>query len=684
MKLLTTALLILVLTCRISAQTQRKVAVLDMQTYNPLNSNSSKQSAFRAMRAIGVPYEITSDLSIAIQYPVILTGSRVEENSLSTSQRNLLKAYIQQGGVLITSCLRDTALFDLCGISNKTTSNTLFKIELDTTAAPIFDYVDDTVELTLSIGNAAIGTTFYTQKYTLDQAIALAHYEDGSVAIAKSNFGQGKVYLFGPDFKDIIFRNQVNFDSKAERIYSNGFEPTTDIFFFLIRNIIRQHIPHSIYKYTIPRNSTSTLMITHDIDSRTAIDTMKFFSSFEKSRGVKAMYNITTRYFHDALMSNFYINSWPEVNQLKADGHIISSHSVGHFPDFDNETIFPLGTLGNTVSNYSPAYHTGITSGGTVLGELEVSKSLLENDHGVVVKSFRAGYLAYNDSLIMGLENLGYEYNSTFSANDVLTSFPYYGIRVRSFNAVESNVLEIPMTISDVFTDISDSNYMDKVSIWSNATLKYNANHSPVVLLIHPNRQYKLSAENAYLNQIPTSIALQSMEDYGIFWKMRDSLQYHTELRNDTLIVRMDNNYLAKEQSFVLDFSGLDTVLFIDYVGNKLSFQWQNWDYGTRLYYQTQISDLGVEDLTLDAAEKKVLIYPNPSMGTINVVLTKTSMNNEYSVFNFLGEEITKGNWSGISTKIDLTNRNLKSGVYFIQMKCDGDVFREKFVIQKN
>src|SRR5690606_8110482 len=157
--------------------------------------------------------------------------------------------------------------------------------------------------------------------------------------------------------------------------------------------------------------------------------------------------------------------------------HVLGSHSVGHFPDFADETLFPLGNLGNDADNYTPYYSSGSTSGGSVLGELEVSKNLLENDHNVEIRSFRPGHLAYNDSLALALEMLDYQFSSSVSATSVLTSFPFYAVKVRTFDGVESSVLEIPMTISDVFDDISAENYSEKVDIWLDATLKYNSNH---------------------------------------------------------------------------------------------------------------------------------------------------------------------------------------------------------------
>lgn len=660
------------------AQTQRKVAVLDMSLYNPTAGASRNLSAIRTMRMIGAPYDVTTSLEDALNYPIILTGSRIEQSSFSSTQQVLLKNYVNNGGVLITSCLRDTTLYAMCGISTMNTFDKYFKITFDTLAAPLFNWIDDSMEVTISLGNPSNTSSFYTQYYGLSTALPLAKYDDGKNAIVKNNYGNGTTYLFGPDFRDIIYRNQIDFDASAQRAYSNGFEPTTDVIFMLIRNIIRKHLPNTVFKHTIPGTSVSTLMITHDVDSRTAMDTMQPFSDYERMNGINAMYNITTHYFHDTWMTNFYIGSWSKVHTLIQDGHTISSHSVGHFPDFDNETLFPFGTIGNTPGNYAPYYSGGVTTGGTVLGELEVSKFLLENDHSVPIKSFRAGHLAYNDKLILGLDSLGYEFNSTFSANNVLTSYPYYGVLERTYNGIESSVLEIPMTISDVFNDISENNYLSKVDIWTDVTYRYAKNHSPITLLIHPNRNYKLLAEIEYLNRLPASTSITNMEEYGRFWRKRDSLNFYTEINGSALSVHFNNEELRFDQSFIVDFAGLDTLYFYDKDGLSVRFDWIPWDYGTRLYYQID------PNLTVTENQQKfqkILIYPNPTTDIIALRLPHDFSNSTIEIFNQQGLLVFSKCALEGELDLSLNSMHLKSGVYFVRAANKSKVLTEKIIL---
>ncbi|HET8839772.1 MAG TPA: T9SS type A sorting domain-containing protein, partial [Flavobacteriaceae bacterium] len=410
----------------------------------------------------------------------------------------------------------------------------------------------------------------------------------------------------------------------------------------------------------------------------TAIDTMQIFSNFEESAGISALYNITTRYFHDGLMSNFYVGSGTKIDELKNDGHILASHSVGHFPDFDNETLFPLGNLGNTSTNYNPHYTSGSTAGGSVLGEVEVSKALLEADHNVAIKSFRPGHLAYNDSLALGLEMTNYEFSSSMSANNVLTSFPYYAMKVRTFDGIESSILEIPMTISDVYNGLDATNYSNLVTIWVNVTHKYHANHSPVVLLIHPNRTYKLTAEMDFLNQLPSNTLIYPFQKYGEFWRKRDSLQFHTELANDSLVVQFDNNLLAETQSFVIDFEGLASVQFIDQDDNVVYFDWIPWDNGSRLYFQEETMRVATHVLK----KEQLSIYPNPTHEQITIDFQQYHEKVILSLYDLSGRIIYSVETSGRKKTISLSSLNIEPGLYIIIAKFPGKTLRGKVIFQ--
>ena len=667
------------------SQNERKVAILNMSARNGDTGFSRTLSSIKLLTLAGVPFDTTSNLTLALTYPVVLTGTKILNNALTTTEIFELENYVYQGGILLTSDLSESQIFNLCGVSEATSNSELYRIIWDTAANPsYFDLIDDSLEVTVSLGREADGPNFLSKFYTLSTGTALAHYEDGTVAMVKNAFGTGFVYSLGPDFRDVVIRNSINQDVNAHRTYSNGFEPTTDVFAFLVRNIIRKHISNSVYKYTAPNNYSSVVMITHDVDTRSAYDTLANFATFENYRGIKSQYNLATNYVPYSWLSDLYIGIGPQVEFLQSKGQAIASHSVGHFPDFANSNIFPFGILGNDSSNYQPFYNGIVTLGGTVLGELEVSKNLLENDFNVDIKSWRSGHLAYPDSLVLGLEALGYEFNSTYSANDVLTGFPFYANKVQSFTAEQSTILEIPITISDVFSDepISMDNYMSKVQIWVDATRRYDRNNASTVLLIHPNRNYKLTAQEAYLDLLPESMKGMAFEAFGSFWRKRDSLLYHSELQNNALTVKMESEY-DNSLSFVIDTLSLNSISFLDMNGNPIQMISQPYGTSQKLFYQED------QSLVVGISEKSnplnFSIFPNPTGDVLNVYVDGNYGDFEAVLYSVDGQQITEAEkFKSNSFTINLNQRNLKSGMYFIQVKTAGRVNNKRFIfIQK-
>ncbi len=667
-------ILIFLIPLTVFSQTDRKVLLFDLTSINSETNLSRFYAVEDILDFCKVPYDTSSDFSELQNYPVVITASRFTDGDLSSNQIQDVQAYVQNGGVLISSSLRESALFSTFGISSSSSNDSLFYMDFDTLSMPsIFQYVNDSLEVQISLGRPSSYPNFFTREYTAQAGSeVLASYENGSPAMIKHAFGNGHTYLFGPDFRDVVYRNRINADVNAHRTYSNGFEPTTDVFMFIIRNIIREYIPHTIYPHTVPGNASSVLFLTHDVDSRTAIDTMHFFSTYENQLGVEGHYNITCRYLSDNWMSNFYIGATSEINQLLTDGHKLASHSIGHYPDYAD---FEFGNLGSTTGNYSPFYGSGSTTGGTVLGELEVSKDLLEGDFLVDIKSFRAGHLAFPDSLIIGLDTLGYEFNSTYSANDILTGYPYYAFRRQKFTTWRSPVLEIPMTISDVFISggFTSTNYSQRVNTWLDASFKYRDNHAPINLLIHPNRQYKLTAQQDYLNGLPNDVVVFSFEDYGNFWKERTALDYSTVLNNDTLIVNLTINP-SQGMSFLLDYDGLDTVLFYDNLGSPISFQWKQWNNRQRLYYQDELVSVNEKVLK----ENKLTLYPNPAEDILHVQGPSEFATMRVRIYDLSGRLVLSQVIFG--SVANLSVGEFEDGVYILSIQNGAKVFSKKWI----
>jgi hypothetical protein len=85
------------------------------------------------------------------------------------------------------------------------------------------------------------------------------------------------------------------------------------------------------------------------------------------------------------------------------------------------------------------------TSNGTILGELRVSKFLLEHFSEQGLMSFRPGELSNPVALPQALQAAGYRYSSSTTANNSLTHLPYQ-LNYDRLNDTEMDVFEFPVT----------------------------------------------------------------------------------------------------------------------------------------------------------------------------------------------------------------------------------------------
>lgn len=531
-----------------SAQpTSRSIAVLEIPEDDGSIDPIKAYGARYLDQVTGVRHTVTTSIDSASNHALVIATSGIDETTFSASERETLRTYVAEGGVLLAGNFKDSHLFDLFGITGEDYGRGRHRVHfLKDNLPDTFAWIDESRERTISLGDPDRDLVALSRSYTPGEASVLARFDDGSPAFTKHNYGDGTAYLVGVALRDVTIRNQMNRDFTAQRSFSNGFEPSGDAFPLLVRSLYREHVPTAVRKHTAPLDNRSTLIITHDVDSETGMEWMNRFAEYEQAQGITVNYYITTHYVDDNLFPDYYTPYRDSVSKLHDQDQRIGSHSVGHFPDFDE---FPFGTLNNKRAGYAPRYEGGETNGGTILGELEVSKSLLEEDVPQEVVSFRAGHLLYPDKLVNGLDTLDYKYNSTYSANTVLTSFPYRNVKGRTFSGTLSEVWEVPMTLSDVYANdpMTEENYPEKVDIWLDAHEKYAANGSPVVLLIHPNRRYKIDAEQSFVERLPSETAIVSTEAFGRYWADRLAAEIHTERAGDDLTIRVANRHVLPD-----------------------------------------------------------------------------------------------------------------------------------------
>jgi hypothetical protein len=81
----------------------------------------------------------------------------------------------------------------------------------------------------------------------------------------------------------------------------------------------------------------------------------------------------------------------------------------------------------------------------------------------------------------------------------------------------------------------------------------------------------------------------------------------------------------------------------------------------------------------VDKLSDKLLIYPNPSNGLINIELDKLNFYN-ISISNVLAKEVYNSTISAVNTTLDLSN--FDKGLYFVELNDGENIFTKKLIIE--
>jgi hypothetical protein len=158
-----------------------------------------------------------------------------------------------------------------------------------------------------------------------------------------------------------------------------------------------------------------------------------------------------------------------------------------------------------------------------VFGEVRVSKELLDGEipqQGTIF--FRAGHLRVPISLPEALERSGYQFDSSFTADDVLSNFPYALPRGLGFEQ-DSEIYEFPVTIEDE----EPPGFANRVPQALAVILANAENQAVSVLLVHSNESaQKAAAEEQLLRQLPPDIGKADLLSFAKFWRARDRMNW--------------------------------------------------------------------------------------------------------------------------------------------------------------
>lgn len=455
------------------------------------------------LRSIGVPFVITRDYHAALTHHVVLVYPIISGRTMSEDALSALTKY--QGTLIATNVLIG-GMGETFGFGEAVPSRTRKTLTFSADAIPRFG-LDDPRESTLR-APASYGYTKATHP--------LAAFDDGTAAITV----HGHAYALGVDLGALLQTGYGGHDETLARGYDNGFEPTIDVWLRVIGRLYVESEPNAVTLGTVPDGKPLAVMITHDVDYARSVDNSRAYLDFEKSAGIPATYFVQTKYIRDYNDDVFFNDQKaPTIRELHAAGMELASHSVAHSRQFGT---MPVGTGDERYPSYHPfVQNATLTTGASVLGELRISKYLLESvAPGDTVTAFRPGYLAEPRALPQALAAVGYRFSSSTTANSSLTHLPFALTDDRAGEA-ESGIFEFPVSIEDEAPPRMDARLADALDV-ARRVGRYGGE---MVVLIHPNvTDYKLKFEQGFVTALKPTAWFGTVSTYGRWWAARDGV----------------------------------------------------------------------------------------------------------------------------------------------------------------
>ncbi len=500
------------------------------------DSESSWLGLAHALKSFGVPFRITSDTTEALRHKVVLVYPTISGKVLSKPDLEALSAFPRNGGHLIGVNVLGGGLNEVFGFTTSRPSRGRFAMNVDPASSPLVGEFVESRERTVSLGDPERHKqTLGTLAYHEPRARVLAAYDDGGAAIIARSYGEGGAYAFGFDLGDFLHRAHHARHFAAHRSYVNGFEPAADVVVRLIRNIYLQGDPDAVTLGTVPEGRPLAVMFSFDVDADSSYEYMLDYARLLTAEGIAGTFYIQTKYvrdFNDAILLDE--NAVANVRRLAELGMEVASHSVSHADSFED---FPLGRGDERYPDYRPAVLSRhITRGGTILGELRVSKYLLEIlGRSPPVTTFRPGYLDYPTALPQALAATGYRFSSSMTANKALSHLPFR-LNYDREAGQEVAIFEIPVTVEDEKPPAMGER-VDAAIALAHKIARYGGSF---VVLTHPNQLgHKLEFHKAFIEAMRDRAWFGTIADYGDWWAARDNVEVDGDCKEDGCAIRL-------------------------------------------------------------------------------------------------------------------------------------------------
>jgi len=485
------------------------------------------------LKSIGVPFVVTRDYHEALKHRVILIYPTMTGTSFSREAIRALGAVPRNGGTLIATQVLGGGLEEVFGYSGAVVASRQQEIRWNRSHA-LMERMTDPAEWVTALNGKqenSIGTYAYVQAKG-----ALGTYPDGSVAVTAKDYDRGHAYAIGLDLGALLLKGYNNRTDGLTTSFDNRFDPTLDVWLRLLKGMYQVGEPNAVTIGTVPFGKSLSVMLTHDVDFTQSMANAVTYAEFERSKGLTGTYFVQAKYVRDYNDDIFFDDQGVRhLTRLAELGMELASHTVAHSASFSS---FPLGTGEEQYPGYRPFVKTRMKAyGGTILGELRVSKFLIDRLGGSpAMVSFRPGELSNPFSLPQALVATGFRYSSAATANNSLTHLPYQMTYDRLSDS-EVDIFEFPVTIEDEELPLMGERVPQAVTL-ARQIARYGGS---VVVLIHPNiLGHKLEFEKQFYEAVKDWAWFGSMREFGDWWSARNALQVETTAEGDRMTVSIN------------------------------------------------------------------------------------------------------------------------------------------------
>lgn len=498
------------------------------------DSDSGWLGLAHGLKTIGVPFRITTDWQQALRHRVVMVYPLISGKVLPPEALQALAAHPRDGGTLIGFNVLGGGLQETFGFGDALPSREREELRFTDMTQELLALTDERERAFRLADKSQSDRVVGLYAYSQPLRPPLAVYNDGAAAITQKFFATGRAYAFGLDVGAFIIQGQNTRHEWLGRGYANEFEPPIDVLLRLLKAIYVAGEPHAVVLRTVPEGKSLLVSLTHDVDYSRSLRNALAYAQYEQEQGITATYFIQTKYIRDFNDEIFFDDKEvPLLKEIRARGMELGSHTVAHSRVFSH---FPLGSGREQYPTYQPyVMERQKAYNGSVLGELRVSKFLVERFSDQSVRSFRPGELSYPLSLPEALWATGYRYSSSLTAGSVLTHLPFQARYSQEWDA-EVPVFEFPITIEDEAPPKMDERVPQAVAL----AQKLRRYGGSFVILIHPNVvDYKLEFEKQFVNAVREFSWFCAIGECGKWWAARNAVELDTHRDAEQMIVEL-------------------------------------------------------------------------------------------------------------------------------------------------